>query len=90
MKILSTAILYTGVFLWLFGTLYLFSKKAPVTKLHFLGISDTLGSFLIVLGLIVNYPEMWRLLTLVMVSAISWGPVLTHMIARAMIWKRRF
>ncbi|MDI3516917.1 MAG: multicomponent Na+:H+ antiporter subunit [Thermotogota bacterium] len=90
MSVLSAAILYTGVFFWLFGTLYLFSKKAPVTKLHFLGISDTLGSFLIVLGLIAKSPEMWRPLTLVLVSAISWGPVLTHMIARAMIWKRRF
>ncbi|RKX45661.1 MAG: sodium:proton antiporter [Thermotogae bacterium] len=89
MSFVSLILLSLGVFFWFFGTLALFINQELITKLHFLGISDTLGSALIVLGMLVHSPESWPLLILVLITSIAWGPVLTHMIARGIVWKRR-
>jgi len=89
MSFVSLILLSFGVFFWFFGTVALFTDQELITKLHFLGISDTLGSALIVLGLLVHSPESWPLLILALIASIAWGPVLTHMIARGIVWKRK-
>jgi len=63
MTLLGDLFLCAGSVLLFWGTLALFSKKPVVVKLHALGVGDTLGAFLFVLGLLLRSTEGRGLLT---------------------------
>lgn len=80
--IVSMILLSLGVVFWLWGTLWLPTRKSLLWKLHALGVADTLGSALIVTGLLVRSPDNWPALTLALISILFWGTMLCFVLAR--------
>jgi len=78
----SMIFLGVGLFFWIWGTLRLPGRKSLLWKLHALGIADTLGSILIIIGLMVRSPEYWPALLLSLVSILFWGTMLGFILAR--------
>ena len=91
MILLADLFFVAGVFLMSWGTLWLLKPVEIHTLLHPLGISDTLGAFLIVLGLCLRYPQYIIPLGISALALLIWGPLVTYVIARgcAMIPGRR-
>lgn len=63
------------------GTWRALTKKDPLLRLHYLGISDTLGGLLLVAGLLLRFPERWGALLLAAIALSAWGPLSTYLIA---------
>ena len=74
-----------GIVYWLWGTLWLLSRKSSAWKLHALGVADTLGSVLIILGFMVRYPHLWVSLLLALISVVFWGTLLSFILARGVV-----
>ena len=51
-NIVSYFFIGIGIFFWFWGTFPLMGKRAVLYKLHTLSVADTLGSILIVFGLL--------------------------------------
>lgn len=81
MTILSNVFLGVGLFLWAWGTWPLLGRRSVLYKLHTLSVSDTLGSMLIVVGLLLRIPREWPLLVLALVSLAIWNTVLGYVLA---------
>ena len=71
-----------GCVLMTWGTLYLLTDKPFVTKLHALGVSDTLGSLLIIAGLMLKFPDRMIVLGAAFLALLFWGPLLTYILAK--------
>jgi len=69
---------YVGLALMIVGTLFSLLKKDFLLKVHFLGISDTVGAVLMVLGLRGDAPRT----ILMVVVLLVWGPFISHVLAR--------
>ena len=82
MTFISGFLMACGCVLMTWGTLYLLTDKPFVTKLHALGISDTLGSLLIVAGLILRFPDRIVMLGAAFLALLFWGPLLTYILAK--------
>jgi multicomponent Na+:H+ antiporter subunit G len=80
--IASTAFMALGATLWLWGTLWLSGRRDLFWKLHALGVADTLGSALVVAGLLIRAPGRWPALTLALISLIFWGTAIGYILAR--------
>ena len=67
------------------GTLGLFKFADPYTRMHALGMSDTLGVGLVGLGLILLSPDWILRIKLIIVLFLFWliNPTMTHMVAKA-------
>ncbi|BCX11119.1 MAG: hypothetical protein KatS3mg067_0057 [Thermosynechococcus sp.] len=70
-----------GLFLWLWGTWPLLSRRSPLYKLHFLSVSDTLGSMAIMIGVLLRIPREWPLLVLALISLALWNTILSYVLA---------
>ena len=70
-----------GLFFWLWGTWPILGKRSLLYKLHTLSVSDTLGSMLIVMGLLLKIPREWPLLILALISLAIWNTILGYVIA---------
>lgn len=79
--ILSYGLMAVGLFFWFWGTLPLLGLRSVLFKLHTLTVSDTLGSMLIVLGLLVKIPKEWPLLVLALISLMLWNTMLGYVLA---------
>ncbi|HPI98449.1 MAG TPA: monovalent cation/H(+) antiporter subunit G, partial [Synergistales bacterium] len=79
---LSDLLLMAGMFLMLWGTLWLLKPVDIHTLLHPLGVSDTLGAFLVVSGLCFRYPRQIIPLGVAALALLIWGPLVTYVIAR--------
>ncbi len=79
--ILSYGLMAVGLFFWFWGTLPLLGLRSVLFKLHTLTVADTLGSMLIVLGLLVKIPREWPLLILAMISLMLWNTMLGYVLA---------
>jgi len=80
--IIGISVAGLGLFFWLWGSLWLPSRKSLECKLHALGVADTLGSVLIILGFLICYPKQWVGLLLALGSVIFWGTFLGFVLAR--------
>ncbi len=80
-NILSYALIVMGIIFWFWGTLPLLNKKSVLFKLHSLSVADTLGSMLIVLGLLLKIPNEWSLLLLAIITLAIWNTVLGYVLA---------
>ncbi len=78
---LSYACISFGLFLWLWGTWPLVGRRSPLFKLHYLSISDTLGSMAIMLGVLLRIPREWPLLLLAVISLALWNTILGYVLA---------
>jgi len=77
----SNLCIVVGLFFWFWGTSHLLRNRSVLFKLHNLSISDTLGSMIIVMGLLLKIPREWPLLILGLISLAIWNTVLGYVLA---------
>lgn len=78
---LSYGCIVVGIIFWFWGTFPLLSKRSVVFKLHTLSVADTLGSMVIIVGLLLKIPNEWPLLLLAIISLAIWNTVLGYVVA---------
>ncbi|AFZ58413.1 monovalent cation/H(+) antiporter subunit G [Anabaena cylindrica FACHB-243] len=79
--IISYTLIGIGLFFWFWGTSHLVSNRSVLFKLHGLSVADTLGSMLIIIGLLMKIPSEWPLLILGLISLAIWNTMLGYVIA---------
>jgi len=79
--LLSYSCFVVGLIFWFWGTASLPSKRSVLFKLHNLSVSDTLGSILIIVGLLLQRPREWPLLLLAIISLALWNTMLGYVLA---------
>ncbi len=75
---------WIGFFLMLTGTILSFKERDFLLKLHFIGISDTVGAILIILHLIAKGWDIPKLV-LMMILILIWSPFLSHVLAKTYV-----
>jgi multicomponent Na+:H+ antiporter subunit G len=80
-NLLSYGCMAVGLWFWLWGTWPLLGDRSLLYKLHSLSVSDTLGSMLIIVGLLLKIPREWPLLILALISLAIWNTVLGYVLA---------
>jgi multicomponent Na+:H+ antiporter subunit G len=80
--ILAAVLVSLGVFLWFWGGCHLLGRKSYFWKIHALGISDTVGTLLILCGVLVYSLENWNYVLLAIGSVVFWGTALSFTLAR--------
>ena len=80
-NLLSYSCLTVGIIFWFWGTLPLLGDRSVLYKLHSLSVSDTLGSMLIMVGLLLKIPSRWPLLLLALIFLMIWNTVLGYVLA---------
>ncbi|QUY42696.1 monovalent cation/H(+) antiporter subunit G [Acaryochloris sp. 'Moss Beach'] len=78
---ISYVLMGIGIFFWFWGTWPLVGHRSVLYKLHSLSVADTLGSMLIVVGLLLKIPREWPLLVLAILSLAIWNTVLGYVLA---------
>lgn len=79
--VLSSLCFSVGIVFWFWGTWPLLGDRSVLYKLHSLSVSDTLGSILIVVGLLLIKPQEWPLLSLALISLTIWNTVAGYVLA---------
>jgi multicomponent Na+:H+ antiporter subunit G len=80
-NIISYTCIGIGIVFWFWGTSHLVSTKSVLFKLHGLSVADTLGSMLIIMGILMKIPSKWPLLVLGIISLAIWNTMLGYVIA---------
>ena len=70
-----------GIVFWFWGTFPLIGDRSILFKLHSLSVADTLGSMLMIIGLLLKIPREWPLLILALISLAIWNTVLGYVLA---------
>ena len=78
---LSGLLLLGGLALWFAGTWPLLGRSSFLHKLHYLGIADTLGSTLMLFGLLLQLRREWPLLLLALLSLVIWNTIFGYVLA---------
>lgn len=78
---LSYTLMVIGIILWYWGTFPLIGKKSVLFKLHSLSVADTLGSIIIMLGLLLKMPSKWNLILLAIITLTIWNTMVGYVIA---------
>ncbi|QVL54091.1 MAG: monovalent cation/H(+) antiporter subunit G [Cyanobium sp. M30B3] len=78
---LSALLLGLGLILWFAGSWPLLGRSSYLTKLHYLGVADTLGSALMLLGLLLRFNREWPLLLLALLSLVVWNTIFGYVLA---------
>jgi multicomponent Na+:H+ antiporter subunit G len=78
----SLVLLGAGLVFWFWGTWPLVEEsRSYLHKLHALSVADTLGSALMLLGLLLRIPGQWPLLTLALLSLMVWNTIFGYVLA---------
>jgi multicomponent Na+:H+ antiporter subunit G len=77
----SLLLLGAGLLLWFWGTWPLLEGGSYLGRLHKLSVSDTLGSALMLLGLLLGIPGQWPLLALALLGLIVWNTIFGYVLA---------
>jgi len=78
---LSYTCIGIGIFFWFWGTFPLIGHRSVLFKLHTLSVADTLGSMIIIVGLLLKIPSEWPLLILGIITLAIWNTVLGYVLA---------
>ncbi len=78
-----------GLFFWLWGSWPLLGRGSVLAKLHGLTVADTLGSALIMVGLLLQNPREWPLLVLALLSLALWNTMFGYVLAFCARGRRR-
>jgi multicomponent Na+:H+ antiporter subunit G len=78
---LSLLLLGMGLLLWFWGTWPLLERRSYLAKLHALSVADTLGSLLMLLGLLILVPDRWPLLLLALLGLLVWNTIFGYVLA---------
>jgi multicomponent Na+:H+ antiporter subunit G len=89
-QIASALLLLVGLVFWFAGSWPLLGRGSYLTKLHYLGISDTLGSALMLMGLLLRFQREWPLLLLALLSLVVWNTIFGYVLAACSQTARRF
>ncbi|WP_228015499.1 monovalent cation/H(+) antiporter subunit G [Leptolyngbya ectocarpi] len=87
--VLSYGCIGMGLIFWFWGTLPLLGHRSVLFKLHTLSVSDTLGSMIIMVGLLLKIPREWPLLVLALISLAIWNTMLGYVLAYCSTGGRR-
>ena len=80
---LSYLLIIIGLALWLWGTIPILNMKFSIFyKLHTLTVSDTVGSILIIIGLLMRDISHWAILTIATISLILWNTFFSYLLAK--------
>ena len=78
----SNVLIIVGLILWFWGTAPLLNKSHNLLyKLHMLTVADTVGSVLIITGLLVYAPNQWPILAVVTISFVLWNTIFSYLFA---------
>ena len=81
LNLLSFAILFIGLIFWLWGTLPIVNREHSIFyKLHTLTVSDSVGSLLILLALLIRAPQYWPIFVVTAISLSLWNTVFSYII----------
>ncbi len=79
--LLSYLIIFIGLFFWYWGTTPLLSKKKTLFfKLHTLTVADTVGSSLILLGLILRDSDHWPIISISILTLTLWNTIFGYLL----------
>jgi multicomponent Na+:H+ antiporter subunit G len=78
---LPAALVGGGLVLWFWGTWPLLEGHSYLRKLHALSVADTLGSALILAGLLLRLPGQWPALTLALLALVVWNTIFGYVLA---------
>ena len=77
----SYAILLIGLLFWTWGTFPILNREHSIFyKLHTLTVSDSVGSLLIILSLLIRFPQYWPLLFVAAVSLSLWNTISSYIL----------
>ena len=80
-SLVSYSILFIGLFFWTWGTFPILNREHSIFyKLHTLTVSDSVGSLLIILGLLIRVPQYWPLLFVAAVSLALWNTISSYIL----------
>ena len=85
----SLLLLGAGLVFWFWGTWPLLESRTYLHKLHALSVADTLGSALMLLGLLLRIPGQWPMLVLALVALILWNTIFGYVLANCWLASRR-
>ena len=81
-NIVSYTIIISGIVLWFWGTIPILNRSRSLFyKLHTLTVSDTVGSILIIVGLLIRNSEHWAILSIATISLVLWNTFFSYLIA---------
>jgi multicomponent Na+:H+ antiporter subunit G len=80
-SLLSGTLLVAGVGLWFWGSWPLLRRGNLLAKLHSLSVADTLGSGLILVGLLLQRKREWPLLLLALMALTIWNTIFGYVLA---------
>ncbi len=80
-KLVSYICIAIGLVFWFWGTSSLLNDRSVLFKLHTLSVGDTLGSILIIFGLLLLRPREFPLLMLAIISLTVWNTMLGYVLA---------
>jgi multicomponent Na+:H+ antiporter subunit G len=86
---LSAVLLGCGLVFWFWGTWPLLERQSFLRKLHKLSVADTLGSTLILLGLLLRIPQQWPLLCLALVGLVVWNTIFGYVLANCSLTREQ-
>ena len=77
----SYTTLLIGLFFWTWGTFPILNREHSIFyKLHTLTVSDSVGSLLIILSLLILFPQYWPLLFVAAVSLSLWNTISSYIL----------
>ena len=83
MSLLSYGLIIIGLCLWFWGTVPTLNKKYSLYyKLHTLTVSDTVGSMLIIIGLLIRDVSQWAVLLIASISLILWNTFFSYLLSK--------
>jgi len=85
----SLLLMAAGVLLWFWGTWPLLEPGSLLRKLHKLSVSDTLGSVMILLGLLLRIPRQWPLLMLALLGLVVWNTIYGYVLASSAVGRQQ-
>lgn len=86
---LGEVLIVLGTVLSLYGTIGLIKAKNNVHRLHFLGVSDTVGPALMMIGVMINWFEQIPKIFLVLLITLITGPLVTHVVAKMYVRRKQ-
>lgn len=83
-EILAAICIIAGLFVFLCATFGVFRFKYVLNKMHAAALGDTMGLFLVVLGLIILNGGVFVTAKFILIIVFFWltSPIATHMIAK--------
>jgi len=78
---LSLMLLGSGLLLWFWGSWPLLERQSLLVRLHKLTVADSLGSLLMMVGLLMRRPDWWPLLSLAILGLLLWSTIFGYVVA---------